>query len=128
MIPGQNLLNMALRIIAKQEFIFFAYLGRENLPNGLDAPTYAAGVKVFGSAQPTPKQLIEQMGLDLQKTYFTFYFPQDVVDVDRDTSGDQFVLNGKTYQVLSITPWLDIDGWNQAVAVKVPGKQGIDAG
>lgn len=126
MIPGQNLLNMALRVIQREQFIFFAFLSRVTQDNGVDIPKYAAGVKATGSVQPAPRQLIEQMGLDLQKTYFQFFLTTGIIDVNRDTSGDQFEWKGKTFQCLSATPWRGIDGWDHVVTVEVPGQGGCE--
>lgn len=125
-IPGQNILGMALQVIQKQEFIFFAFLSRKTLPNGNDVPTYAAAVRVTGSVQPAPRQLIMQMGLDLQKTYFNFFLTTGIIDVTRDVSGDQFEFKGRTFQCLSATPWRALDGWDQVLTVEVPGQGGCE--
>lgn len=120
MIPGSNILNLALTVIARQEFTYFAFVSRVLGPSGKYIPLYAAGVTAMGSVQPVPRNVYFHMGLDFQKSYFNFFVPQSVLDVSRDVSSDQFFFNGKNYQCLSNTPWYGIDGWNQVLCIEVP--------
>lgn len=120
MIPGANLLNMALTVIAPQSAQYYADLSRATNAIGLDNTTYAAPVTVRASIQPVSRELVEQYGLDLQRTYITVYISQAVVDIDRDVSGDQIVFNGSKYNMLSDTKWQPLDGWTACICVKVP--------
>ena len=45
MIPGGNILNMAMRLIAKQQFTYFAYITRTLQPNGMWSTTYACATR-----------------------------------------------------------------------------------
>jgi hypothetical protein len=119
MIPGSNILNMALRVISKQCFDYYKFMSRTKQPNGQFLATYYAPQNLSGSVQPVPRELFEEMGLDLQRTYMNFFVSQDIIDVKRDVSGDQFFFAGRTFQCLSITPWIAIDGWNQVLAVVI---------
>jgi hypothetical protein len=119
-VPGQNLLNMALSVIGKQTFSYNAYTGRVIGANGMLIAAYAASVTVQGSVQPVPRRLFEQMGLDLQSNYSFFFVPQAVFDVGRDSSGDQFIYNNQTWQLLSRTPWSAVDGWDSVLCIEVP--------
>lgn len=119
-IPGGNLLNLALTVIQKQQLTYYAYTSRALTDIGTFVATYGDGVPVFGSFQPVPRNLFVQMGLDLQKSYATIYISKDVLDVDRDVSGDQFIYNGLTWQVESRTAWFPLDGWDAVLCVQVP--------
>jgi len=120
MIPGSNLLNTAFKLIARQSFQYYTYSTRINQVNGQYESVYNSPVCTTGSAQPMPRELYEAYGLDFNSHYFRFYVARDVVDVGRDVAGDQIVFQGIYYQVLSITPWRGIDGWNEILAIQVP--------
>ena len=119
-IPGSNLLNMALRVIAPASFIYYACASRALQPNGQWLANYLAPVQLQGSAQPVPRNLYAQNGLQFDKLYYHFFVPQSIVDVARDVSGDLMVFNGQTYQCQSITPWFAVDGWVEILAVAIP--------
>lgn len=112
MIPGQNLLNMALTIIAKQALVYYRFSGRTQNNVGQDITIYNPPRTIYGSWQPVPRSLYEQFGLDFQKDYFTFYTPTNSLDVTRDISGDQVSFNGQRYQCESNVEWFNLDGWN----------------
>ncbi|ENG2644832.1 hypothetical protein ABTQ74_002860 [Salmonella enterica subsp. enterica serovar Banana] len=112
MIPGSNLLNLALGVIGSQTLEYHAFTGRQTNAAGYDIAEYADPAPVVGSFQPVPRAQYANLGLDYQKTYWNFYVSADLLDVARDVSGDQLVFNGKRYQCESITPWRSIDGWN----------------
>lgn len=120
MIPGINILNLALSVIGRQFFDYYAYVSRTPNENGIDVTNYALPLNMSGSAQPVPRHLYAEYGLDWQKNYWTFYVSIDVIDVNRDVSGDQFFFNGKVFQCESITPWFQIDGWTAVLCIEVP--------
>lgn len=119
-VPGSNLLTQALQIIAAQSITYLAYKSRTANGIGLWVNTYAAPVTIRGSFQPVPRSLMEILGLDMNKSYVNIFVPRSIIDIARDVSSDQFQYCGITYQALSITPWVNIDGWNQVLAVMVP--------
>lgn len=119
-IPGSNLLNIALRVIAKQQFSYYAYTSRALQSNGQWLASYAAPVTISGSVQPVPRSLFQNLGLNFQRNYMNFYTPNNIFDVDRDVAGDQFVFQGKYFQVLSKTAWFGVDGWDAVLAVQIP--------
>lgn len=122
MIPGQNLLNMAFRVIAQQALVYYHYLGRTQNSVGQDVSQYSEGRKIVGSFQPIQRVLYEQLGLDLQKDYWNFYASSNLQDVARMVAGDQIAFNGNRYQCESDTDWFQIDGWKGALFVHI----GID--
>jgi hypothetical protein len=120
MIPGANLLSIALTMIASQTMTYLAYVSRSTNSIGLQVPVYAAPVTVKGSIQPIGRALMETLGLDMQRRYVNIFVPQGVVDIARDVSSDKFQFGGYTYQAISITQWVTVDSWNQVLAVEVP--------
>lgn len=118
--PGSNLLIQAAQLIAQQNITYLAYISRAINSLGLWVNTYASPVCIRGSLQPVPRALMQILGLDMNKAYVNIFVPQAVIDIARDVSSDQFQYMGTTYQALSITPWVNIDGWNQVLAVVVP--------
>ncbi|ENU3061693.1 hypothetical protein MLT67_12180 [Escherichia coli] len=119
MIPGSNLLNVALRVIGSQTLEYHAYTGRQTNAAGYDVAAYADPVPISGSFQPVPRAQYANLGLDYQKTYWNFYASADLLDVARDVSGDQLSFNGARYQCESITPWRSIDGWNAMLCSEI---------
>lgn len=119
MIPGSNILNMAMRIVGKQSFDYYAFLSRTPNSVGQDIATYASPVTLQGSVQAVPRTLYQQYGLDFQRNYINIYASQTIIDVSRDVSGDQILFNGNTYQCVSVTPWNAIDGWNAVLCVQL---------
>lgn len=124
MIPGSNILNQAFSIIAKQELIYYRYVGRVINAVGQNVTTYARGTALLGSFQPVPRSLYQTLGLDLTKTYYTFYVSADLLDIERDITGDQLAFQGQRYQCESNNDWFNIDGWKGILCVRV----GLDSG
>lgn len=118
-VPGSNLLNQALKVIGRQTFQWAAFQSRATNAIGYDVAVFDAPVTITGSVQPVPLNLYEQYGLDFQKRYINIYAPFNIRDIGRDRTGDQITWGGKTYQVLSDTPWHSLDGWNQSLCVEV---------
>lgn len=119
-IPGANLLNLALSVINPAQIQWFKFLKQTVGANLAVANTYAPPVTIRGSAQPVPRQLMETLGLDFNKSYIHIYAPNNLIDLERDISSDQFRVNRVLYQGISATPWFSYDGWNEILAVAVP--------
>jgi hypothetical protein len=119
MIPGANVLNMAFRIISQESVVYYRDLGR--IPNaiGQDITQYDIGTKMSGSFQPVPRNLYTVYGLDFQKSYYTFYTSNNLMDVKRDISGDQISFNGQRYQCESANDWFMIDGWKGVLCIQI---------
>jgi hypothetical protein len=122
MIPGSNLLNMALSVINTQTVQYYKAKSRTLNAVGQYVTSYDDPINVAGSFQPVPRTLYEKYGLDLQKDYFTFYVSQDLIDIQRDVSPDQIVFNSKTYQCLSANDWFEMDGWVGILCVLINGQ------
>jgi hypothetical protein len=109
--PGSNLLKQALTVINPQFITYYKAASRTVNTIGQYVTTYASGLLVRGSFQAVPRRLYMAYGLDLQKSYYTFYTLNDMIDVVRDVSNDQLVYNGLRYQVESNNDWFAQDGW-----------------
>lgn len=120
MIPGSNLLNLAMSVIQKQQLGWVAYTGRTIAANGDYVPAYASAVTVYGSIQPVKRTLYSQLGLDFQKNYHNIFVPKEIADIARASAGDHFTYKGQTFQVLSNEPWFRMDGWDQCLCVEIP--------
>ena len=118
-IPGQNLLNMALTVIQQQTVQYYQYSTRSLNAVGQDVTVYLHAVNIVGSWQPVPKDLYQSYGLDLQKEYFTLYTSNNVLDINRDVSGDQVVFNNFRYQCQSDVEWFALDGWKAVLCVYI---------
>ena len=110
-VPGSNLLLQALTVINPQYITYYEVTGRTVNSIGQYTTTYAAGVQIRGSFQAVPKNLYQAYGLDLQKSYYTFYSLNNLIDLIRDTSNDQIAYDGKRYQCESANDWFAQDGW-----------------
>lgn len=119
MIPGLNILNMALTAIKRQTIIYYQFISRVPNDIGQDVTTYAAPVNISGSFQPVPRELYFENGLDLDKRYYTFYTNSNLLDVNRDVSGDQIEFNGWRFQCLSSNNWFELDGWAGVLCVSI---------
>lgn len=119
MIPGQNLLNMAFSLIAKQVVMYYQYSSRATNSVGQDVTVYLPPVTMYGSFQAVPRKLYELYGLNLQKKYNTFYTSNNVLDVNRNVSGDQIVYNGRRFQVESDNDWFAQDGWVGVLCIDI---------
>jgi hypothetical protein len=63
--------------------------------------------------------MYQQLGLDLKKKYYTVYFSNDVLDIERDVSGDQISYNGRQLQATSGIDWFSLDGWKSVLMVDI---------
>lgn len=118
-VPGSNLLNRALRLIASQTFDYYRFISRAAGATGLFVASYDDPLTLKGSIQPVPRRLYEALGLDLTKNYYNIYVSKSVLDVRRDVSGDYVIYNAQKFQCESITAWFAADGWVAIMAVQV---------
>lgn len=119
-VPGSNILNQALQLIAAQQIGYMAFVSRNKTSTGTLVPIYARTRLLRGSIQPVPRNLMQTLGLDMQRNYVNIFVPNNVIDIKRDISSDKFSFAGNAYQGISSTAWFSVDGWNQMLAVQVP--------
>ena len=119
MIPGSNLLNMALGLISAQAIGWRQYQGKTRNPAGIEVATWAAPVIITGSFQPIDTTMLQRYGLDLSQEYATFYSSQGFTDPERDKTGDKLTYGSDVWQVKSKCPWLMQDGWTRVLCVRL---------
>lgn len=114
-----NLLNLAHSVIMPTGFDYYSFISRTPNAIGYDVNTFAAPVKQYGSVQPVQQNMYQQLGLDFNHAYFTFFVSRDVVEVTRDVSADYILWNGKKYKCLSKMDWYAGDGWVSVLCIEV---------
>lgn len=123
-VPGSNLLSQALRVIKPVSFQYLQFQNRSVNASKQWVPTFAAPITVWGSVQAVPRNTYAQYGLDLQRDYIKIFVREDVIDLDRDSSGDRFIYNNDLFQLESENRWFLQDGWASCLAVKVGNAYG----
>lgn len=118
-VPGGNLLKKAFKVIKKDSFIYRQFKSRITNSIGIDTPVYEPDILLKGSVQAVPRRLYQLHGLDWKKNYIMVYSSDVIEGVNRDTSGDRIIFNGKLFQVLDENDWTPIDGWNGVMCVEV---------
>lgn len=119
MIPGANLLRIALSAQGQQFALWHRATGRELNAIGQWVTAYASPILVSGSIQATPKSLYAANGLDYQKDHITCFFDLGMNVIKRGDSGDQLTFAGRRWQFLSGTNWQPQDRWQELFAVDV---------
>lgn len=120
MIPGGNLLRVAMGLIGPQVVQWMQFTGMTQNAAGFNVPAWADAVDVTGSFQAVPRSLYQVMGLDLSKNYGMFYATREFTTPERDRAGDRLIYGGRIYQVESSTSWYAQDGWDGVLCVEVP--------
>lgn len=120
MIPGSNILGMALRAIRPQVMQHRAFTGRTENAAGDTVATFAAPGEIRGSIQPVDKRLYQELGLNLAKNYSTLYVFGAVVPTARDRDGDLVLFNGLTWQCESDRDWSGVGEYRKILCVEVP--------
>lgn len=119
MIPGSNLYRSAVRLI-KQTTVQYRRFNARTLNaarqwvSGYDEP-----FDLLCSLQAVRRSSYQSLGLDFQKNYVKIFAAENLIDVKRDSSGDQFVHAGLLYQLDDQNTWYLIDGWASCLAVEV---------
>lgn len=123
MVPGVNLLSIALSAIMPQAVSWFSYVSRSQNAAGVWFAQYAAPQTVTScSVQAVPRSRYEQYNLDFQRNYVYWYVNgvQAVAqDLDREIPGDIIEYAGRRYQVQSATDWYSQDNWSGFICVDV---------
>lgn len=110
MIPGINLLNIALGVIQAQSGHWVRFLGNTINDRGQDIPSYADPVEIVGSFQPVDARIIKELGLSTEKQYRNLYTSNPIAGLKRGTSPDLAIFYGRKYQTVGETDWFQQDG------------------
>lgn len=114
MIPGINLLNVALGVIGSQPVTYFRDTGKSvTLPNGVVQPGYAAGEPVLKcSVQAVPRDTADRRGLDTSSDYIEWYVPRLVIGPGRNAAGDEIEWDNRRWKIVGqYENWATQDGW-----------------
>lgn len=120
MIPGSNILGLALSVINPQLMQWRAFVSRDENSVGDTIAVFADAVEFFGSMQPVNKALYQQLGLNLAKNYQTLYVKGDIQPVARDRDGDLILFNGRTFQCESDRDWSGVGEYRKILCVEIP--------
>lgn len=126
LIPGSNLLDDAFELIGTQTIRYRYFDTRTKNMQFQWVSEFTAWFELEASVQRVPRVQYVQFNLEFQRNYVQVYASLGMVDLDRDTSGDQFVYNGRLFQLESQGTWFQQDGWATCLAVDI-GFAPIDA-
>lgn len=119
MIPGSDVLGLAMQYLDSTHVDYFQFLSYSTNSAGYDVTTYKAKVTYeTGSVQPVKRSNYQRMGLDYSKKYITWFVSDvDAVDLERDLSGDVIETLGGRWQLDGTTDWYRVDGWKAMLGV-----------
>jgi len=118
-IPGSNLLNIALGVIGTQSVLWRQATGRTENRLGQWITAYADPVPVKGSMQSVDRMKYQTLGLDLAKSYYNLYISQPIEGIARGESPDLIDYNGRRHEVVNVLDWSPQDGWRGVMVVDV---------
>ncbi|AZD85007.1 hypothetical protein KS461_10075 [Pseudomonas chlororaphis] len=118
-IPGSNLLNIALGVIGTQAATWHQAIGRTENKLGQLVADYADPVTVQGSMQSVDRMKYQALGLDLAKSYYNFYASTPIDGIARGESPDLIDYNGRRHEVVNVLNWSPQDGWRGVMIVDV---------
>lgn len=119
MIPGINVLNIALGVIATQTVQILRATGRTQNAVGAWVTTYASPVSHRVSWQPVDAKKYEQLGLDLAKEYHNIWMRAPVDGIQRGESPDRFIYGGRLHDVVDVRDWYGQDGWVEILVIDI---------
>ncbi|MDH2321411.1 hypothetical protein AB7200_08950 [Providencia alcalifaciens] len=119
-----NLHRIASRYIPQQTAQWFRFKNREPDERGHDQNQYYEPVDIRGSWQAVDTQDAQSMGFDSSSIYRRFYTAHDIKAIQRGTSPDFLVFNGKKYDVMGDADWYEQDGWKSVICIEVGAYDG----
>lgn len=119
MTPGSNLFLRASRLIRRMSIDYFQYSGRIKNEARQWVSSFGPAITIQASVQSVPRSRYQNLGLDFNKKYINVFAAIDAIDLQRDSSGDQFAYGGEVYQIEAETSWFLADGWVECLAVKI---------
>lgn len=116
-VPGSNLLNLAMGVIGAQAAVWYRATGRTQNDMGQYVTSYADPIIVRGSMQPLDKPKYEALGLDMARVHWVFYTSHPIEGVSRGESPDYLEYNGRRLEVVDEANWFVADGWRGLILV-----------
>ncbi|ATI16228.1 structural protein [Pseudomonas phage vB_Pa-PAC3] len=80
------------------------------------------------SVQRVRRDQYVQFNLEFQRNYVMIFANFEMVDLDRDVAGDQFLWTGRVFQLESQGSWFYQDGWGVCLAVDIGAAKLTDDG
>jgi hypothetical protein len=120
-IPGSNLFKQASLLIRPTNIVWYRFASRALNASKQWITTYAAPENILASVQAVPRNKYIENGLEFQKNYVKIFAAANLIDLQRDNSGDRFIYGSAWYQIESNNPWFLQDGWVSTMAVQIPG-------
>lgn len=117
MIPGSNILALALTVQSPQAVQFYAWTGKSTRADGVEVNSYATPVTLYGSWQAVSSKDKAAYGLTMSMDYAVFYCSREFQNAARDEAPDQFVYAGTRWTVIARTGWFDMDGWDAVLVI-----------
>ncbi|ATW57887.1 hypothetical protein CNR33_00041 [Pseudomonas phage tabernarius] len=118
-VPGSNLLNQAFTSINQQNVLYRAFSGRTLNSQRQYISGFAEPGGFRCSVQSVDRSQYVQFGLEFQRNYVELFASLDLVDLERDSAGDQFIYAWRIYQLESQGTWKEQDGWANAMAIDI---------
>lgn len=114
-----NLLNQALTLIPKQNFIYRKFNSSQINDYGIKVDVYDTDIAFEGSVQAVDSKMYQQLGLDFSKKYINIYSSLNIKNVNREQeTPDKIIWNNKEYLVVNCSDWYIQDGWTNILAVE----------
>lgn len=118
-VPGGNLLRKASKLIKFQTVQYYTATSRTLNAARQYVPGFSAAVPLRASVQAVNRSSYAEMGLNFNSFYAQVYASLNMVDLQRDSSGDRFIYNGDLYQMENGQSWFAQDGWATCLAVRI---------
>mgnify|MGYP001563473218 FL=1 len=119
MSPGSDLLDIAFGLIGTQIIHYRNFESRVKNAQFQWVPAFGEFFEMEASVQRVPRSQYIKFNLEFQRNYVQVYASYDMIDLDRDTTGDQFTYNKRLYQLESQGTWFAQDGWATCLAVDI---------
>lgn len=127
MIPGSNLLGEAFDVLGTQIISYRNFQSRIQNSQFQFISQFSAPADLESMVQRVPREQYVAFGLEWQRNYVKVFAPYDMIDLDRDHAGDQFIYRRRLFQLESQGTWFEQDGWAVCLAVDIgPGILPID--
>ncbi len=124
--PGSNLLEQAFASMNQQNILYRSFSGRTLNSQRQYITSYEEPYGFLCAVQAVERSQYIMFGLEFQRNYVELFASLDLVDLERDSSGDQFIYAWRVYQLESQGTWKQQDGWASAIAIDI-GKAVADS-
>ncbi|WYC18583.1 putative structural protein [Pseudomonas phage vB_PaeM_H24-1] len=128
MIPGANLLRMAFGVIGTQIVKYRKFEQRVKNDQAQYVSMFEEPFDLAASVQRVRRDQYVQFNLEFQRNYVLIFANFEMVDLDRDVAGDQFLWTGRVFQLESQGSWFYQDGWGVCLAVDIGAAKLTDDG